>query len=122
MVSTALILLTGRYGAIVAVPTAVILAREIAVSALREWMASNNLRQVVQVGYQGKVKTALTMVALTVFLAVSSSAEHGGAPLHGTSRFMWRTALALTYASTVITVTSGSVYFQAAVPHLRSSS
>jgi phosphatidylglycerophosphate synthase len=119
MVSTALILLTGRYGAIVAVPTAVILAREIAVSALREWMASNNLRQVVQVGYQGKVKTALTMVALTVFLAVSSAAANG-APPPG-SRLLWRTALALTYASAVITVTSGSLYFQAAVPHLRSS-
>lgn len=118
MVSTALILLTGRYGAIVALPTAVILAREIAVSALREWMASNNLRQVVQVGYQGKVKTALTMVALTVFLAVSSATANGAPP---GSRMLWRTALALTYASAVITVTSGSLYFLAAVPHLRSS-
>lgn len=123
MVSTALILLSGRYGAIVAVPTAVILAREIAVSALREWMASNNnLRDVVQVGYQGKIKTALTMVALTVFLAVSDDrlpAATAAAPAGG--RLLWRTALALTYASTAITVTSGSVYFKAAAPHLRAS-
>jgi phosphatidylglycerophosphate synthase len=125
MVSTALILLSGRFGAIVAVPTAVILAREIAVSALREWMASNNnLRDVVQVGYQGKIKTALTMVALTVFLAVSDErlpAATAAAAAPAGSRLLWRTALALTYASMAITVTSGSVYFKAAAPHLRAA-
>jgi len=49
MVSTALILLAGRYGATVAIPTAIILAREIAVSALREWMASRGQRDAVKV-------------------------------------------------------------------------
>jgi len=53
MVSTALILLSGRYGAIVAIPSAIILAREIAVSALREWMAQKGLRDSVKVGIQG---------------------------------------------------------------------
>ena len=55
MVSTALILLTGKYGYIVAIPSAIILAREIAVSALREWMASKGKRDSVKVGFQGKV-------------------------------------------------------------------
>jgi CDP-diacylglycerol--glycerol-3-phosphate 3-phosphatidyltransferase len=55
MVSTALILLTGKYGYLVAIPTAIILAREIAVSALREWMASRGARDSVKVGFQGKV-------------------------------------------------------------------
>lgn len=57
MVSTALILLTGKYGYTVAIPSAIILAREIAVSALREWMASRGKRDSVKVGFQGKVRT-----------------------------------------------------------------
>lgn len=65
MVSTALILLAGRYGKAVSIPSSIILAREIAVSALREWMAQRGQRDAVKVGFQGKVKTALTMVALT---------------------------------------------------------
>ena len=56
MVSTALILLTGKYGYIIAVPSSIILAREIAVSALREWMASRGKRDSVKVGMQGKVR------------------------------------------------------------------
>ncbi len=55
MVSTALILLSGKYGSFVAIPSAIILAREIAVSALREWMASRGKRDSVKVGFQGKV-------------------------------------------------------------------
>ena len=57
MVSTALILLSGKYGSFVAVPSAIILAREISVSALREWMASRGQRDTVKVGFQGKVCT-----------------------------------------------------------------
>ncbi len=59
MVSTALILLSGKYGSVVAIPTSIILAREIAVSALREWMASRGKRDSVKVGFQGKVKKSL---------------------------------------------------------------
>ena len=62
MVSTSLILLSGRFGAMVAVPTLVILAREIAVSALREWMAQRGERDVVKVGMQGKVKTGMYLI------------------------------------------------------------
>ena len=39
MVAAALVLLAGRFGRVVAVPAAIILVREVAVSALREWMA-----------------------------------------------------------------------------------
>lgn len=110
MVSTALILLSGRYGAVVGLPSAIILAREIAVSALREWMAQRGQREAVQVGFQGKVKTALTMVALTLLLFVDK-----------TSNTTWLASLYLPailmlYACMVITVTSGSVYFIASAP------
>jgi len=110
MVSTSLILLSGRYGPIVAIPTLIILAREIAVSALREWMAQRGERNVVKVGIQGKIKTALTMFALTVLLFVPS--------LSSTSAILYKLGIPLLYLSTLVTVTSGSVYFIAAAPAL----
>jgi CDP-diacylglycerol--glycerol-3-phosphate 3-phosphatidyltransferase len=115
MVSTALILLTGRYGIVIAIPTAIILAREIAVSALREWMAQKGLRDSVKVGFQGKVKTAATMFAITVLLAVPYP------ELKGASASLYTPGLALLFFSALITVTSGSVYFRAAAPILMGS-
>jgi len=112
MVSTALILLSGRYGKLVAIPASIILAREIAVSALREWMAQKGLRDAVKVGFQGKVKTAATMVALTVLLMVPYNDSKS------LSSVLFKTGLLLLYFSTFITVTSGSVYFKAAAPVL----
>lgn len=110
MVSTALILLSGRYGAVVGLPSAIILAREIAVSALREWMAQRGQRDAVQVGFQGKVKTASTMVALTLLLLVDKTKKGALGSL------CFVPAMLMLYACMVITVTSGSVYFMAAVP------
>lgn len=112
MVSTALILLSGRYGPAVALPTAVILAREIAVSALREWMAQRGERDSVKVGFQGKLKTALTMLSLTLLLLVPGDGMV--APL--TSLYL--PAVLMLYVSTAITVSSGSLYFRAASPVL----
>lgn len=115
MVSTSLILLSGRYGARVAVPASVILAREIAVSGLREWMSGQGLRDVVKVGYQGKLKTALTMASLTLLLLVPMQGAGFLGKLEGLS-------IALLYACTIITVTSAAVYFRAAAPVLLSNS
>jgi CDP-diacylglycerol--glycerol-3-phosphate 3-phosphatidyltransferase len=109
MVSTSLILLAGRYGAQVAIPACIILAREIAVSALREWMAQRGQRNLVKVGMQGKVKTALTMVALTVLLFVPTNGV-------GLLTKLLTPGLVMLYMSTLVTVTSGSVYFIAAAP------
>jgi len=110
MVSTSLVLLSGRYGAIAAIPTLIILARELSVSALREWMAQRGERDAVKVGYQGKVKTALTMVALTILLYVPSTAP--------TAALLYKVGIPLLYMSALITITSGSVYFIAAAPAL----
>ena len=109
MVSTALTLLTGRYGSIVAIPSAIILAREIAVSALREWMASIGMRDLVKVGFQGKIKTALTLASLSLLLLVPES---------GRLSLLFRPSILLLDLCALITVTSGSVYFQAASPIL----
>mmetsp|Transcript_3815 Transcript_3815/g.9101 ORF Transcript_3815/g.9101 Transcript_3815/m.9101 type:complete len:282 (-) Transcript_3815:157-1002(-) len=110
MVSTSLILLAGRYGAVAAIPTLIILAREIAVSALREWMAQRGERDTVKVGYQGKVKTALTMTSLTILLFIPSSVD--------ASFILYKIGMPLLYLSSIITITSGSVYFIAAAPAL----
>lgn len=120
MVSTSLVLLSGRLGAIVAVPTLIILAREIAVSALREWMAQRGERNLVKVGFQGKVKTALTMVALTVLLYVPAGVQWttlSSSPSQ-VSSIMLQIGIVMLYLCSLVTVTSGSVYFIAAGPSL----
>ena len=65
MVAVALVLLVQRDHTIVlALPAAVIIGREIAVSALREWMAEVGASSKVAVSVWGKVKTIAQMVAV----------------------------------------------------------
>jgi cardiolipin synthase (CMP-forming) len=67
MVAAALILLVGlaRVDAPIAV---IIIGREIAISALREWMAKIGKSRSVAVNFLGKVKTASQMVAILLLL------------------------------------------------------
>ena len=67
MVAAALIVLVEfeRVGAMTAL---IIIGREIAVSALREWMAGEGQRSSVGVAMIGKVKTAAQMVAILFLL------------------------------------------------------
>ena len=65
MVATCLVLVAhtdSRYE--VALIAAVIIGREITVSALREWMAGIGARAVVKVGMAGKVKTTFQMFGI----------------------------------------------------------
>lgn len=107
LVSVALIGLSATMGPVVAGPAAVIVAREISVSALREWCAQRGQRDAVKVGWTGKLKTATQMVALTLLLATS-----------GTPSYLRDAALGLLYVATALTVQSGLVYFQVAGPML----
>jgi len=138
MVSTALIVLAGRYGGIVAIPAAVIMAREVGVSALREWMAQRGARDSVKVGMQGKIKAALTMVSITLMLLVPEGVGlesvawtkylgvlgvgGAGSVVEGVVNdglaWMLGPSLLMLFASAFVTVTSGSVYFKAAAPVL----
>ena len=69
IVAVALILLTESYGTLViSIPTAIIVCREITVSALREWMANCGKSVEVAVSSLGKIKTALQMVAILLLL------------------------------------------------------
>lgn len=53
----------------IAIPASVIIGREIAISALREWMSNIGKRHHVAVNVLGKVKTVIQMLALTLLLA-----------------------------------------------------
>src|SRR5574343_824347 len=67
MVAAALIVLVqlGRIDAIIAI---IIIGREIAISALREWMAKIGAAKSVAVSMLGKIKTAAQMLALPMLL------------------------------------------------------
>ena len=67
MVAAALIILVqlGRIDAVIAL---IIIGREIAISALREWMASIGQGKSVAVSLIGKIKTAAQMVAIPMLL------------------------------------------------------
>ena len=50
--------------ALFTIVTAIIIGREITISALREWMAELGRRGVVRVGWIGKVKTTIQFIAI----------------------------------------------------------
>ena len=65
MVAIVLVLLVQKNPEIyLAIPAAIIIGREIAVSALREWMAELGTRSEIAVSILGKIKTITQMVAL----------------------------------------------------------
>jgi CDP-diacylglycerol--glycerol-3-phosphate 3-phosphatidyltransferase len=109
MVAVALVLIVSRDASAVMVLTAaVIIGREIAISALREWMAGIGQRTAVAVSRIGKFKTIVQMVGLTMLLF-----RH---PLLGLPIYLmgeWLTVLAA-----VLTLISMVLYLRAAWPHL----
>lgn len=74
IVAVALVLLVGEFGSIwITIPAAIIVSREIAISALREWMAEIGKRTKVSVSYIGKLKTFIQIIA--IILLISQPAE-----------------------------------------------
>ncbi|WP_282341713.1 MULTISPECIES: CDP-diacylglycerol--glycerol-3-phosphate 3-phosphatidyltransferase [Pseudomonas] len=70
MVAVALVLLVEEHATLwLTLPAAIIIGREIVVSALREWMAELGARAHVAVSNWGKWKTAAQMAALIILLA-----------------------------------------------------
>lgn len=70
LVTGVLIMLVTVYPALL-IATAIIISRELAVSALREWMASRGQRDRVAVAYSGKLKTTVQMIAIIALLLAS---------------------------------------------------
>lgn len=69
LVATALVLITEYYHSIwISIPALTMIAREVIISALREWMAELGKRSSVAVSWIGKFKTAVQMLALVLLL------------------------------------------------------
>ena len=99
---------------------AVIVGREIAVSALREWMAELGQRAAVKVAAIGKIKTIAQMVALLCLLySVTPERPPRPEPWMGHVVFVigdWLLAIAA-----VLTLWSGFAYLRAAWPIMRAA-
>ena len=110
MVATALFLIVQSHPSKwMALWAAVIVGREIAVSALREWMAEIGQRAKVAVATVGKVKTVVQMVALTMLLY---QVPWLGLPVFTIGEW-------LLAAAALLTLWSGFEYLRAAWPSLR---
>jgi CDP-diacylglycerol---glycerol-3-phosphate 3-phosphatidyltransferase len=122
MVAVALILLCTQYPSIYYVlPVTLIMSREIGISALREWMAERGLRNIVQVGKLGKIKTTLQMISLSILLLVfpGQSTDLDLCHLfHLPKPNVFFIGLSTLYISMIATMISGGQYFLAALPEL----
>jgi CDP-diacylglycerol---glycerol-3-phosphate 3-phosphatidyltransferase len=94
---------------LMAITSAIIVGREISISALREWMAEIGQRAQVRVATLGKIKTTLQIVAIVVLLY-----QHD---LEGLRLF--HAGETLLVAAAVLTIWSAIVYVRAAWPVLR---
>ena len=94
---------------LMAITSAIIVGREISISALREWMAEIGQRAQVRVATLGKVKTTLQIIAIVVLLY-----QHD---LEGLRLF--HAGETLLVAAAVLTIWSAIMYVRAAWPVLR---
>jgi CDP-diacylglycerol--glycerol-3-phosphate 3-phosphatidyltransferase len=114
IVATALVLIvsgdpTSWFLVVVAI---VIIGREIAVSALREWMAEIGARGRIKVSMWGKIKTIMQIVGLSFLLY---RRDLLGIPIY-------KLGLVLTGIAAVLTLWSMVLYLRLAWPELRGSS
>jgi CDP-diacylglycerol--glycerol-3-phosphate 3-phosphatidyltransferase len=118
MVGAALVLLVEYHAnPWLAVPAIVIISREIAVSALREWMAEIGARAAVAVSMMGKVKTVMQITAITLLLAFEPQFIEPGRKMVFTPFFVFN--YVLLYIAMALTLWSMLLYLRAAWPHLR---
>ncbi|HEY8244617.1 MAG TPA: CDP-diacylglycerol--glycerol-3-phosphate 3-phosphatidyltransferase [Casimicrobiaceae bacterium] len=108
MVAAALILLValGRADAYLAI---IIIGREIAISALREWMAELGAGKSVAVAFAGKLKTVAQMTAIIALLLYEPLIPGVSTPLLGT--------IAL-WIAVILTLWSMVHYLRKAAPYL----
>lgn len=109
LVAVVLVLLVQKHPSVwMAIPAAVIIGREITISALREWMAELGERTQVSVSFIGKVKTTAQMGALLMLLY--------DVPLFDIS--MHKAGYILLYIAALLTLWSMFIYLRAALPIL----
>ena len=111
-VAVALVLIVQHHHTIfMALIAAIIIGREITISALREWMAEIGQRAKVKVAIVGKLKTIVQMVALSMLLFRE---DLWGLPVF----FIGEGLLAVAAG---LTLWSGIAYLRAAWPAMRQS-
>jgi CDP-diacylglycerol--glycerol-3-phosphate 3-phosphatidyltransferase len=110
VVAVALVLLISKdTRALIVLTAAVIIGREITISALREWMAEIGARRKVAVSQLGKVKTVLQIVGLSMMLY--------RIPL--LTLPIYRIGVVLIELAALATLVSMVAYLRAAWPELR---
>lgn len=98
-------------GDVMAVLVAIIIGREIAISALREWLAELGQRTKVAVGAIGKVKTAFQMTAIGMLIWQQ--------PFFGVP--IYELGFAALFIAAALTMWSMAVYLKAAWPYIKES-
>lgn len=114
MVAAALIVLV-EFERVGAMSALIIIGREIAISALREWMASLGKRNSVGVAMIGKIKTAAQMVAI-LFLLYWENVQIAGVEI--STKLIGHALIAI---AVFLTLLSMAYYLKAAMPQLRES-
>lgn len=110
MVAVVLVMLVETYASIwLTFPAAVIIGREIVISALREWMAEVGKRASVAVSLVGKIKTTLQIIAILLLLAMPPGA------------LLAQLGVITLYLAALLTLWSMGAYLRAAWPDLRDS-
>jgi CDP-diacylglycerol---glycerol-3-phosphate 3-phosphatidyltransferase len=108
LVASSLLMLVGSKDLqYITLPAIIIVGREIVISALREWMAEIGSRTSVAVGYVGKVKTFMQMLAIILLLA-----------FHSSTSLLGVVGIILLYLAAIMTVWSMVVYLKVAWPEL----
>ncbi|MDH5485821.1 MAG: CDP-diacylglycerol--glycerol-3-phosphate 3-phosphatidyltransferase [Gammaproteobacteria bacterium] len=109
MVGVVLVLLVSAHpGPLMAIPAVIIIGREIAISALREWMANIGDTTKVAVSMIGKIKTSAQMLAIGFLLYYNSIGDFPVALI----------GYLLLYTAAILTLWSMFIYLQAAWPSL----
>ena len=101
----------GISGVLRAITSAIIVGREISISALREWMAEIGMRATVRVAFLGKMKTVMQMVALIVLILQH---EKDAEALR-----LYHIGEGLLVIAGILTIWSGLTYLRAAWPSLQ---
>jgi CDP-diacylglycerol--glycerol-3-phosphate 3-phosphatidyltransferase len=107
LVVTVLIMLVGELNPLL-VPTIVIIAREVLISALREWMATRGHREAVAVAFSGKLKTTFQMIAIVALILVTESSPD----------WLLMTGFVMISIAALLSLHSALYYFKAARPYL----
>ncbi len=93
----------------IAIPAAIIIAREVTVASLREWMAGIGQRSTMQVSWVAKCKTGFQMLAIVCLLY---NADFHGVPVR-------MVGLGAIYIAAILTLWSMWQYIQLALPHFK---